>query len=43
MWHVAQKIKDSALKHSQLKMEDKFWRELHIIHDDNRKLAVTER
>lgn len=38
MWHVAQEIKDSALKHTQLKTEGKFWRELHIIHDDKQKV-----
>lgn len=37
--HVAQEIIDSALKHAQLKMNNKFWRELCIIHDDKK---VTE-
>lgn len=37
--HVAQEIIHSALKHTQLKMNNKFWRELCIIHDDKK---VTE-
>lgn len=37
MWHVAKEIKDWTLKHTQIKMEDQFWRELHIILKDKQK------
>lgn len=40
MCHV--EIIDSALKYIQLKMNNKFWRELCIIHDDKQKANRVE-
>lgn len=42
MCHVGQEIIDSAFMHAQLKMNNKFWRELRIIHDDKQKAKRVE-
>lgn len=42
MCHVAQEIIDSALKHARLKKNNKFWRELCILHDDKQKANRVE-
>lgn len=42
MCHVAQEIINSALKHAQLKKNNKFWRELCTIHDDKQKVNRVE-
>lgn len=42
MCHVGQEIIDPAFMQAQLKMNNKFWWELRIIHDDKQKANRVE-